>query len=81
MNLIKTSRPNIRYKKKCMFRILRFSRAYCFTPFCLIPVCFFLVKKYESSIKIPGFHQNFQKYKKFEKRRKCFCAYDQMSQS
>ena len=30
--------------------------------------------KYESGIKIPGFRQNFQKYKK--KRKKCFCGFD-----
>jgi hypothetical protein len=39
-------------------------------------------KKYEFDIKIPGFRQNFQKYKKtIEKRKKYFCAYDQVSQS
>ena len=49
----------------CIFKILRFPRMYCFMLFCLISVCFFLSfkKKYESGIKIPGFRQNFQKYK------------------
>jgi len=42
---------------------------------------FFHFEKYESGIKIPGFHQNFQKYKKKLKKKKCFCAYDQVSQS
>ena len=27
--------------KKCMFKILRFPRVYCFTLFCLISICFF----------------------------------------
>jgi len=65
----------------CIFKILRFPRMYCFMLFCLISVCFFLSfkKKYESGIKIPGFRQNFQKYKKIEKKK--FCAYGQVSQS
>ena len=38
-------------------------------------------EEYESGIKIPDFRQNFQKYKKNWKRKKCFCAYGQVSQS
>jgi len=33
---------------------------------------FFISKKYEFGIKIPGFRQNFQKYKKKIKKRKIF---------
>ena len=42
---------------------------------------FYIAKNTKSDIKIPGFRQNFQKSKKIEKSEKCFCAYDQVSQS
>jgi len=49
----------------------------------LFNLSFFFVisKKYEFGIKIPGFRQNFQKYKKKLKREKYFCAFGQVSQS
>jgi hypothetical protein len=42
---------------------------------------FYVAKNTKSDIKIPGFRQNFQNTKKtLKKRKKCFCAYGQVSQ-
>jgi hypothetical protein len=50
-----------------------------FIMFYLISIYLFSFQQYESSIKIPGFRQNFQKYKKIRKEKKYFCADDQVS--
>jgi hypothetical protein len=41
---------------------------------------FYVAKNTKSDIKIPGFRQNFQNTKKKNFKKKCFCAYGQVSQ-
>jgi hypothetical protein len=71
-------------KKKLKFYLQNFVTFSYFAIHVLLNIgLYFISKKYESGIKIPGFRQNFQKYKKKieKKKKKCFCAYGQVSQN
>ena len=71
----------VKLKKKLKFYFQNFvTFSYFAIRFLLNIGLYFISKKYESSIKIPGFRQNFQKYKK-KRKKKCFCAYGQVSQN
>jgi len=61
-------------KEKILFLFLKFYDffIFCYMFFCLISVCILFRKKYESGIKISGFRQNVQKYKKNWKKKKIF---------
>jgi hypothetical protein len=65
-------------KKYCFGIFLQFPRVFVTLFLINIGLYFYVIKNTKSSIKIPGFHQNFQNTKNFEKK---FCAYGQVSQS
>ena len=59
----------VKLKKKLKFYFQNFvTFSYFAIRFLLNIGLYFILKKYESSIKIPGFRQNFQKYKKKRKK-------------
>jgi hypothetical protein len=60
--------------KKCMFKILRFPRVYCFTLFCLISICFFFSFKKNTNpiLKYPVFVKTFKNTKKLKKEKNVF---------
>ena len=63
----------VKLKKKLKFYFQNFvTFSYFAIRFLLNIGLYFISKKYESSIKIPGFRQNFQKYKKKRKKEKMF---------
>jgi hypothetical protein len=65
---------NFIFKILCLFHLLLYVFLFNFG-------LYFILRNYESSIKIPGFCQIFQNAKKNWKKKKCFCAYGQVSQS
>jgi len=77
-------RPSFFLKKKfknIFFGILQFSRVFFMSFWLISSSIFMLLKIQKSNIKIPGFRQNYQNTKKtLKKRKKCFCAYGQVSQ-